>query len=114
MPDKYDAAIAYLRERPEEIVDAWFYFPADQHPAHCLFAYCSPSGTNDDDTPDGYPCGCLTQVRASWSIKAWTPELTEAIRRDVRIPTREFDITVADLEVFAEWQRRLDKELGRA
>ena len=40
-----------------------------------------------------------------------TPELTKAIRKDPRIPKLPKNITVADLPVFAEWQRRLDKEI---
>jgi hypothetical protein len=39
--------------------------------------------------------------------------LTKAIRADARIPEGPQWITVNDLPVFAEWQRRLDKELKR-
>jgi hypothetical protein len=39
--------------------------------------------------------------------------LSAAIFSDELIPISSHDITVADLPVFAEWQRKIDAELGR-
>ncbi len=96
MRDKYDEAIDYLTESPDEILDAWD--EALYHSAGDLFRYCG----------DGYRCGCLTQVKAG-QYEAATPELTTEIRADHRIPSDPESITVLDLPVFAEWQRRMDK-----
>lgn len=86
-PDKYDLEIAKLTEHPELIKQYW---------GRCrpLFQFCGS--------------GCLTQIRrgGNWS---YTAELTAAIRADERIPKDVADITVADLPVFAEWQRKIDK-----
>ncbi len=99
-PDKYDEAIAYLAERPDEIVDAWGECSwrnraSVDHEAGALFAV---TGTN---------CGCLTQIR-SGEQDAPTAALTDAIRADHRIPSDPDRITVDHLEVFAEWQRKID------
>lgn len=97
--DKYDEQIACLTLNPARIVDAWAL-------GDCLFQGASHDG-------EVGPYGCLTMVRTgAWN--AATPELTEQIRNDMRIPSNCFGITVESLPVFAEWQRRLDKELGRA
>lgn len=104
--DRYDAAIEYLTDAPEEIIDAWSN--PTTHPAGCLFSYASNSETAEEAF-----CGCLTQIRNSFAFSAPTAELTEAIRADKRIPYNEEDIKVRNLPVFAEWQRRLDKELNR-
>lgn len=104
--DKYDEAIAYLTDHPQEIQKAWLERCLDenrkyyQHQSHCLF---------QRTTPD---CGCLTQIRCGH--RAPTTKLAEEIRADERIPLLDKNITVADLPVFAEWQRRLDRELNRA
>ena len=113
--DKYDEAIAYFTKYPEEIGEAW----AVGHKHHCLFQMtCGHVCRMDDDEDEDecYPaqCGCLTMVRENngyW--KAPTDELTDEISRDQRIPRKREDIRVSDLPVFAEWQRRLDKELCR-
>ena len=103
--DKYDHAIDYLTEHPEDIEDAW----------------CSPFewiGRGGElfqfAWKDGYEpgCGCLTQIRGD-GAEAETWELTLAIQNDESIPCSESDITVEDLSHFAYWQRRLDKVLGR-
>lgn len=107
--DKYDKAIEYLTEHPEEIKKAWGY--CSTHEAGCLFDYAGSK----------FGCGCLTLVRDSFLFPqkyhvpfvAQTPELTEAIGRDERIPYSENDITLDHLPVFAEWQRKLDKYLAR-
>ncbi len=103
-PDKYDEAIAYLTEHPDEIVNEWWNGSAtgsNEGQAGCLFNRAG------DELADGRWCGCLTQVRGE-NLPAATPELTAAIRADHRIPADENHITVDHLEVFAEWQRKID------
>lgn len=106
--DKYDEAVEYLTERPEEIWQHWVF-------GKCLFAFVSP----DQSTfVNGYKCGCLTMIRGGIR-NAVGPnlcpdlELTGEIRSDARIPSNPERITPADLPVFAEWQRKLDKYYGR-
>lgn len=122
MKDKYDEAIEYLTANPHDIFTAWLH-PIDSDrdeikQAHCLFAYVA--ATRSDKSYES--CGCLTQIRGAGYVAVSHGEevtsLTEEIRRDERIPASAPDgscpaIAVADLPVFAEWQRRLDKELGR-
>lgn len=103
--DKYDAAITYLKKYPEEIETAWT--SPDKHEAGCLFQFVTPDGGNKDYTEN---CGCLTMIK-SWPnmYKAYWPELTEKILKDPDIPESDMNITVNNLEVFARWQRYLDK-----
>jgi hypothetical protein len=109
VPDKYDEAIAELLQdnpsRPtfeERVVDAWNY-PKKRGPG-ALFQPCGQMGA----------CGCLTQIVSremnfdGAPYAAVTPELTEAILADDRIPPTPHDITPEDLPVFAEWQRKID------
>ncbi len=126
MSDKYDRAIEFLTEHPEKIKDAWGHdlldVPAElESDCHDLFGYVENGrGTIEvwekHVRPDGEGptpfAGCLTQVKARTHI-GQTPELTAAIVADHRIPDDPDNITVDDLPVFAEWQRRIDKELGR-
>lgn len=102
--DKYDLAIEYLTERPEKIMNAWRN--PSSAPAGCLFQFANKSGCAEDPK-----CGCLTGIK-NFYFEAATPELTVAIKADSRIPELH-DITAASLPIFAEWQRRIDKELGR-
>ena len=122
MKDKYDEAIDWLVANPtddsgrESTFEAWF-LPHEDTPefiakAHCLFQFATPSGGEDGD------CGCLTQIRRGGSRTAWTQELTEAIAADSRIPSKAIDLKYlrgdklrAALQPFAEWQRRLDREI---
>ena len=104
MSDKYDKAIEYLTDHPSEIERAWNN--PRNHEMGCLFTYAQ------HPVFDRFMCGCLTQIREG-GMGAQTKELTKAIRADRGIPFRAEDITVETLPVFAEWQRRLDKELGR-
>lgn len=116
--DKYDEAIARLRKVYEEegeevfiddVVGAWGNCLEDGN--GCLFLFCTPDGSDDLENDNEQNCGCLTQVRGQ-NYQAWTDRLTYEIRRDKRIPFSEEHITHPDqLEVFAEWQRRLDKEI---
>jgi hypothetical protein len=104
--DRYDEAIAYLsqfegEEFKERVYKAWNYPFED---GGCLFAYCS-----DDGEDRAYKlCGCLTQVKCGM-YEAQDSDLTIAIRNDARIPYEPEKIDEpADLEVFAEWQRKMD------
>jgi len=108
MPDKYDEAIAYLTDNPDQIQKAW------NDPLYekggCLFL-----NAGKDIIPHFTPrlgCGCLTQIRSGF-YEAETEDLTREIRNDIRIPKHGKDITVDHLPVFAGWRRRIDKELGR-
>ncbi len=103
---KYDAAIAYLTAHPEEIHDAW-YHPLT-HVAGCLFQWCCKNVCNAPER-----IGCLSMVYAMDKYVAETPDLTATIRSDDRIQGDSEKIGVVDLPVFAEWQRRIDKELCR-
>lgn len=93
MKDKYDRAVEYLTQYPENISGAW-------GAGITLFQYCG----------DGQYFGCLTEVK-SLCFPAETEKLTKAIRLDNRIPKKGCDIKPEHLHVFAEWQRRLDREL---
>lgn len=109
--DKYDKAVAYLTAKPSEIYRAWGN-PAT-HPHGCLFLYVTPNGLPEFNR-NSHACGCLTMIRANLNdYDAWTPELTEAIRRDANLPCRGSDITPAHLPHFAKWQRRIDLLLNR-
>ena len=106
--DKYDKAVKYLERHPEEINEAWgspttYDRSKGDHIAGCLFMIAGNENTHN--------CGCLTQVRGSTVSVALTPALTKAIRKDKRIPKSPDLITVEDLPVFAEWQRKIDKEI---
>lgn len=103
--DKYDEAIEYLTTNPEEIENKW-HNPSTMH--GCLFQFATPTGHAKGAS------GCLTLIRRDHDLRVLgRPDLTEAIRNDTRIPILSGDIRVEHLPVFAEWQRRLDKELNR-
>ena len=110
--DIYDQAVEYLSKRVHEdegdmaaILEAWFS-PSTKR-GGILFEFAGNRVQN------GY-IGCLTQIRSDSSKIAATPELTERIRADERLPTSGEYITVDMLPVFAEWQRKIDAELGRS
>lgn len=110
--DKYDEAIEYLTKNPKEIFNAWM--EPDKHVAGCLFVFAAPEGEYGDGT-----AGCLTMIRKKesdfviGSDGKIDEDLTRQIRGDERLPDCSGNIEVDDLPVFAEWQRRLDKELDR-
>ncbi len=114
--DKYDRAIAILKEHPDQIMKAWNFpgSPTTPHPeaeeTGCLFMYAGDENhpTFKYDT-HSFNCGCLTQVRDLHNYVAQNPTLTKAIRADKRLPKSSSDITVKHLKVFAEWQRKLDR-----
>lgn len=113
-PDRYDEAIAYLTNAVHlsgwrAICVAW---ANPEAAGGCLFAIAGPDPLDLVGEYDGCVYGCLTTVRQGTHV-APTPELTEAIRADVRIPQDAHEITLEHLPVFAEWQRRLDTELER-
>lgn len=98
MPDKYDLAIESLTANPEKIHEAWN--DPTRFKEGCLFMYADNSS------------GCLTQIRYQpWRYGRRLAQATEIVA-DERIPEDPNEITVETLPVFAEWQRRLDKELG--
>lgn len=112
--DKYDAAIAYLTEHPDRILDAW-RSPITVK-GGCLFQLASKTAEYPKDSVEFI--GCLTQIRHNGpdriiAVVEDRPDLTKAIAEDIRIPKNQNTIKVSDLHVFAEWQRRLDVELGR-
>ncbi len=103
--DKYDLAVEYLTEHPDQIRGMWGSVGVRQHA--CLFQFANAIGI---DAPDG--CGCLTQVKNGFASAA-TTQLTAEIRADSNIPEWPKDIRVEHLPHFASWQRRIDKELNR-
>lgn len=108
MKDKYDLAIEYLTKNPDEILDSWSMI-AENETGFPLFQFATVSGE-----PGDFEYGCLTQIRnLDHPFHAETPELTEAIRADNRIPRTHRELAVEHLPVFAEWQRKLDRELNR-
>jgi hypothetical protein len=123
MMDKYDIAIAYLTENPDQISEAWV---RPDGVGGCLFQWATPTG-GMEFTANGQQCGCLPQIRSDvmrsitdkHTFVAATADLTKRIRADHRIPTSDPDgdgvpeITIEHLPMFAEWQRTIDKELDR-
>ena len=117
--DVYTKAIGYFsriyREKGEDsfkdaVFSAWIK-PRDIR-GGSLFGYASPSRNyfNYDNT---VTCGCLTQIKILQEPGP-TPELTQAILDDPNIPEKVGDIHhPSQLRVFAQWQRRLDRELNR-
>jgi hypothetical protein len=99
--DKYDAALAYLTEHPDQIPDAWSYGGSCRSEwgerGACLFNIVTIAGCDS----------CLTQLRRGEDSLANHPIL-DAIRGDHRIPKSQYAITVDDLPLFAEWQRKID------
>lgn len=107
--DRYAKAVKYLKEHPNQIKNAWR--SPQNHPAGCLFEICSRDGEPGDNI-NGETVGCLTQVAGGLYL-AITAALTKEIRADSRIPKCPDDITVDELEVFAEWQRNIRKRFAK-
>ena len=121
--DKYDHAIDYLMEHPEDIHDAWADPGSWEGKGGELFGFVAPDWRdgNSDVVYRGEvkgPCGCLQQIRAakkegsdgssgSQEMSHW-PRLWESIARDRRLPEEGSLIGIDDLPVFAEWQRKVD------
>lgn len=108
MLDKYDEAVEYLTQYPEIILGTWKH--PHERKGGCLFKWVTPSGHAEEDK-DGNLCGCPAMIRGGYV--AITKELTNAIRNDTRLPNCGSKVTVEHLPIFAEWQRRIDQELGR-
>ena len=125
--DKYDDAIAYLTENPEDIHDAWSDPEEWEGRGGELFGFVGPDWKDNSNTVAyrgevSGTCGCLQQIRAAYksekcgmyalddtnmTLSHW-PDLWERIARDRRLPADSSDIGLEDLPVFAEWQRKLD------
>jgi hypothetical protein len=105
MMDDYDRQIEHLLQHPLETTKQWLSGKG-------VFRFATVSGTN---IREGTDCGCLTMIRDRPKVfRAPTPELTRKIYEDERLPTNVDEATTRQqLEVMAEWQRRLDKELNR-
>lgn len=112
--DKYDEQIERLMKTDNEVdrdqvVEEW-------GDAIGLFQYASCDGLMSMNGEGPY-AGCLTMIRnvnlkVVMDSKGVNENLTSEIRSDERIPLSLRDIkTKEQLEVFAEWQRRLDKEI---
>lgn len=108
-PDKYDKEIGKLLHILERYgrfcFRAAMYF--HWYSAAPLFQFCSPSGSVTKGV------GCLTMVRSGHGAVFGRDDLTVEIRNDNRIPLGPGDAQPKQLFACAEWQRRLDKELGR-
>lgn len=104
MRDKYSEQINRLVNGPAiKINTSW-------GDAEGLFQFCGPTDNIDW-------IGCLTMIHTLEKCVCEDPTLTAFIKADDRI-VRIDDIAAAEpkqrremLEVFAEWQRRLDSEL---
>jgi hypothetical protein len=123
MNDKYDLAIAYLTENPEEIYDAWGDPEGYEGRGGELFGYVGPDWTSatvvyDTRGVEAGRCGCLQQIReakieghdgksGNYKMAHW-PRLWRQIAGDRLLPSDANEITVDDLSVFAEWQRKID------
>lgn len=123
MNDKYDLAIAYLTEYPEEIYDAWGDPQGYEGRGGELFGYVGPDWTSatvayDTRGVEAGTCGCLQQIReakieghdgkSGRNKMAHWPRLWRQIAGDRSLPSDANEITVDDLSVFAEWQRKID------
>jgi len=113
--DKYDIQIAGLNklsgnEFKKEAIYQW-------ENAEGLFDYAhreepDPSAGRNPDV------GCLTMIKRSIHYKAFSPDgsintiLTYKIHNDKRIPTGIESIEKKHLNVFAEYQREIDKLWG--
>ena len=119
-PDKYELAIRYLEENPEEL--AYIWQNPDTHSSGCVFAFATPTDANLFGGQKMY--GCLTMIRTDpdrWI--AWTPELTDEIANDDLLPRQSADFLQGckddpssirqRTERLVYWQRRLDVELNR-
>lgn len=117
MKDRYDLAVDYLCEHPDEIERAWKELASTPH--SCLFQFVRTNegiwrGFNNK------PCGCLTMIKHNpMNYAAETEDLHRRIVADKRIPfsVARWDLDYSNprpqLEVFACWQREIDRVLGR-
>jgi len=105
-PDIYDHEIARLTEDPKLIADSWEY-------AAPLFRYLVNVVKLHQLDPQAW-CGCLTMYRSGFHKPDTLPTrlrpIAQEIAHDDRIPRDSREIQPHHLPVFAEWQRRLDRE----
>lgn len=126
--DKYDQAIEFLKANPLRIRNHWLNAINNNDPNYSLFDRAHRIGMPDDylkevralpehkgkifTAPD---YGCLTQIKSCPGMYVGaTKEITDKILADDRIPSSPDDITVDNLEVFAEYQRMVDEEFSNA
>jgi hypothetical protein len=135
LKDKYDHAIEYLIENPETITEAWSDPGSYEGRGGELFGFVGPdweSNSNKIRYRGEFKgsCGCLQQIREAYesecdifegerewdmfelsdnnlTLSFW-PELWQKIASDERLPSDHSDISVRDLQYFAEWQREVD------
>jgi hypothetical protein len=121
--DKYDFAIEYLHENPDDIGDAWGSPQEYAGKGGELFGFVGPDWTSNSQNVRyegsvGGTCGCLQQIRKAkedgndgtygeMCMSHW-PRLWEQIASDRRLPFDQSDIGLEELPVFAEWQRKVD------
>jgi len=123
--DKYDHAIDYLTAHPEDIEAAWGN-PSDyEGKGGELFGFVGPDWKSSNNPAfherlETGTCGCLQQIRAAFKagsdgtsghmeMSHW-PRLWQKIADDRSLPYDSGKITVADLPVFAMWQREIDEK----
>jgi hypothetical protein len=99
--NKYDKAIKYLTENPDQITNAWGW--PRQHVAGCLFAFLGPAGTNME-------AACPTMIKGG--DNSFQNKLDKFVRA-MNIPNNCFGIKVEHLPVFKTIQEEADRVYGR-
>lgn len=100
MSYNYDKQIEELTKNPDQIKSDWFK-------GEGLFKYINPNNYDINN-------GCLTRIRLKPDFyKAIingknNEELVQEIAKDDRIPKYSKDITIESLQVFKEWQEKID------
>jgi hypothetical protein len=119
MADKYDKDVAYLKgllvkDFQGAVWNAWNHPLSAEGKGGSLFLFitpnCDPMWHGSEERNDSERYGCLTEIRNGDHL-AYTTDLTNRIYADERIPSRPQDITPESLDVLAEWQRIVDKEI---
>lgn len=105
MAYNYDKQIVRLTKKPDLIEQEWFR-------GEGLFRIMGKSEDIDYHTP-GPTCGCLTQIRCLRTKAAFVngsvdKDLTQAIRRDKRLPKDVHKIEPKHFPVFKEYQQLMD------
>jgi hypothetical protein len=120
MADKYDEAIAELegaKDFNRAVTSAWVD-AGEKTTAGLLFQFCNKKNERGrqvamSDNGNVVRIGCLTQIRDSPLHIAETETLTTAIRADEKLPNSTDGVRHEHLSLLADWQRRIDRELGR-
>jgi len=123
--DKYDHAIDYLTEHPENIESAWGNPKEWEGKGGELFGFVGPNWKSSSNPGlhgriQTGTCGCLQQIRAAFKggsdgtsgfmeMSHW-PRLWQKIADDRSLPYESDEIGVEDLPVFAMWQREIDEK----